>query len=370
MKVLQQERLGNLAVIESRAAQAGQFKSSDTYLGLENLTSGGELVGVGDVVATTLRSNKYIFDQDCVLFGKLRPYLAKVARPAMSGICSTDILVIRPGISLNKDYLYWWLRSPTVIRDATEMSTGATLPRISPKALLDFEIPLPSIAEQQRIAGALDRILAATDRIESSSARQKHLARSLRATLVTAVMDKEDHFANLGEICEIVDRLRRPLTKRDRKPGPIPYYGASGIIDYVEGHIFDEELVLLGEDGAKWGAGDASAFAVTGKAWVNNHAHVLRPNHQVVRTQWLVEYLNAADLTPYITGLTVPKLNQGKMRTIPVPLPNLAVQDAALARIESLADQLSSLEVSAAKQVEGAGLLAGSVLGAAFRGEL
>ena len=104
----------------------------------------------------------------------------------------------------------------------------------------------------------------------------------------------------LGEVVEILDSLRRPITKSDRKPGPYPYYGATGVLDHVEGYIFNEPLVLVGEDGAKWGAGENSAFPVEGKVWVNNHAHVLRPKRDRLTDRFLIEILNEADLMPYI----------------------------------------------------------------------
>lgn len=130
----------------------------------------------------------------------------------------------------------------------------------------------------------------------------------------------------IEEVCEILDRLRKPITKRDRKPGPYPYYGASGILDQVEGYIFDEPLVLLGEDGAKWEAGENSAFPINGKTWVNNHAHVMRPDRERLLDEWLIYYLNFTDLLEYVSGLTVPKLNQKSLKAIPIPLPPLSEQ--------------------------------------------
>jgi type I restriction enzyme S subunit len=125
----------------------------------------------------------------------------------------------------------------------------------------------------------------------------------------------------LGELCEILDNKRKPITKKNRVKGPYPYYGATGVLDHVEGYLFDEDLILIGEDGAKWGAGENTAFSVSGKCWVNNHAHVIRPNRKHVTDAWIIYYLNTTDLSSFITGLTVPKLNQGKLREIPVPLP-------------------------------------------------
>ena len=80
----------------------------------------------------------------------------------------------------------------------------------------------------------------------------------------------------LGELCEVLDSKRKPITKRNRVSGEYPYYGATGILDYVADYIFDEKLILIGEDGAKWGSGENSAFSAEGQYWVNNHAHVIR----------------------------------------------------------------------------------------------
>ena len=130
----------------------------------------------------------------------------------------------------------------------------------------------------------------------------------------------------LDEICEILDKFRKPITKKDRVSGEYPYYGATGIVDYVDDYIFDEKLILVGEDGAKWKSGDNTAFAVERKCWVNNHAHVIRPNRNIVLDNWLIYFLNMSDLTKHITGLTVPKLNQGKLRGILIPIPSLKEQ--------------------------------------------
>lgn len=146
----------------------------------------------------------------------------------------------------------------------------------------------------------------------------------------------------LGDVCDVLDSLRKPITKKDRVAGDVPYYGATGIVDYVRDYIFDERLVLLGEDGAKWGAGEPSAFIVTGKTWVNNHAHVLRV-HSELFDKYLVQYLNYSDLSPSITGVTVPKLNQRRMCDILVPLPPLNIQHEIVERLENELAEADSL---------------------------
>ena len=144
----------------------------------------------------------------------------------------------------------------------------------------------------------------------------------------------------LGDVCEVLDKLRKPITKKHRLSGDIPYYGATGVVDWVADFIFDEKLVLVGEDGAKWAAGDSTAFIIDGKTWVNNHAHVLRPHEGTLLHEWLAYYLTAIDLSPWVTGLTVPKLNQAQLRSIPIPLPPLAEQQRIVAKLDAAFAQI------------------------------
>lgn len=138
----------------------------------------------------------------------------------------------------------------------------------------------------------------------------------------------------LGELVDVLDNLRKPITKGDRKSGKYPYYGSTGIVDYIDDYIFDERLVLVGEDGAKWGYGDSTSFIVEGKYWVNNHAHVLRVKKEKIKDTLLTCLLNYQDLSKYITGVTVPKLNQEKLRSIEIPLPPIEVQEEIVRELE------------------------------------
>lgn len=151
----------------------------------------------------------------------------------------------------------------------------------------------------------------------------------------------------LGELCDVLDSRRKPITKKDRVAGVYPYYGATGILDYVSGWIFDEELVLLGEDGAKWTSGEQSAFKINGKTWVNNHAHVLRPKRDRISDTYLIYNLNFQNLMPYITGTTVPKLNQEKMRSITIPLPPLPEQERIVAKLDKAFEAIDKVKANA-----------------------
>jgi type I restriction enzyme S subunit len=175
----------------------------------------------------------------------------------------------------------------------------------------------------------------------------------------------------LGNLCDILDHKRKPITKRDRIVGEYPYYGATGVLGHVEGYLFDENLVLVGEDGAKWGSAENTAFAVEGKVWVNNHAHVLRPHRISVIDNWLIYFLNHSDLSEFVSGLTVPKLNQGSLREIPIPVPPLPEQQRIVGILDEAFEGIATAKANAEKNLQNAHALFESHLQFVFtqRGE-
>ena len=123
----------------------------------------------------------------------------------------------------------------------------------------------------------------------------------------------------LEDCCEILDSMRVPITASDRKEGPYPYYGANGIQDYVAEYIFDDELVLLAEDGGNFGSKDRPiAYRVSGKCWVNNHAHVLKPK-EGLDVDYLCYSLMFYNVGRMVNGATRPKLTQAAMRQMQIP---------------------------------------------------
>ncbi|WP_456321682.1 restriction endonuclease subunit S [Palaeococcus sp. (in: euryarchaeotes)] len=132
----------------------------------------------------------------------------------------------------------------------------------------------------------------------------------------------------LERVVDIYDNLRVPLSEMERadRKGPYPYCGANGIIDYIDDYIFEGEYILLAEDGGRYGSFEPSAYIMTGKFWVNNHAHVLKAKEGVADNWFILYVLNFLDLTPYVVGSTRKKLNQSHMRKILISLPPLSEQ--------------------------------------------
>ena len=130
-------------------------------------------------------------------------------------------------------------------------------------------------------------------------------------------------YVTLEDISENCDSQRKPVTKGNRNAGKYPYYGASGIVDYVDDFIYDGDYLLISEDGANLVARVTPiAFSITGKNWVNNHAHVLRFNN-IYEQKYVELYLNGIDLSKYISGAAQPKLNQKNLNSIVIPLPSI-----------------------------------------------
>ena len=154
--------------------------------------------------------------------------------------------------------------------------------------------------------------------------------------------DGDVEWKPLGELAENLDSMRKPITSGLREPGSIPYYGASGIVDYVKDYIFDGDYLLVSEDGANLLArSTAIAFSVSGKCWVNNHAHVLKFDSYAER-RYVEYYLNSIDLTPYVTGAAQPKLNKGNLESITIPNPSPEEKS----RIVSILDKFDTLTSS------------------------
>ena len=177
----------------------------------------------------------------------------------------------------------------------------------------------------------------------------------------------------LTKAAECLDNFRKTInaTERAGRNGNVPYYGATGQVGWIDDFLTDEDLVLLGEDGAPFlDLIKDKAYLITGKAWVNNHAHILRSLFGDTGNRYLLHYLNSFNYAGYVNGTTRLKLTRASMDTIPIPLPPLAEQQRIVDRIESLFTKLDEAKQKAQDALNSFETRKAAILHTAFTGEL
>lgn len=142
----------------------------------------------------------------------------------------------------------------------------------------------------------------------------------------TVPMKSLQSYIDEGNIV-ILDSMRKPIKKSKRKNGDIPYYGANGIAGMIDDYIFDEKLLLIGEDGARWASGEDTSIIIEGKSWVNNHAHVLRINEAVLKAEYLQKVINYYDFSYLKSRPNGGKLLQSELRKLEIPNISSDMQD-------------------------------------------
>lgn len=249
--------------------------------------------------------------------------------------------VLKPTNNVLNRYLFHFVKSKEY--KLQECQYGAGIPALAKSTVASLEIPVPPLPVQEEIVRILDNFTELTVELTAEFAARKKQYEYYRDELFRTAKDAEVYYLN--EISENCDNQRKPVTSGNRIAGEYPYYGASGIIDYVDDYIFDGDYLLISEDGANLLARSTPiAFSISGKNWVNNHAHILRFDTYETR-RYVDIYLNSIDLSPYITGGAQPKLNQKNLNKIPIPVPSLAEQQrivGILDRFDTLCNDLTS----------------------------
>ena len=252
----------------------------------------------------------------------------------------------------------------------TVASSSRKDPNITSKDVRNFVIPLPDKDEQEAIAFTLsdiDNLLASLDRL---IAKKRDLKQATMQQLLTGkkrlpgfvreeeyqqtefgLIPKDWEIHPLSQVVDFLDEKRRPVKESERAAmrGSYPYYGASGIVDYVNDYLFDDELILLAEDGENiLSRSTRLVISVSGKIWVNNHAHVLKPGSGF-DLRFLSEYLESLDYSMYNSGTAQPKLNQKTCRDIPVIAPQEEEQAAIAQVLTDMDTELTTLQTRRAK---------------------
>ena len=242
------------------------------------------------------------------------------------------------------DFLYYWLGSNTGQEEIKKITSKSAMPKFNKTEFKKINIPIPSLEEQTRIVGILDTFTSSIENLKQQIAERRKQYEYYRDQLLDLEGKEGVEMKTLPEISKNCDRARKPITSSKRVAGIYPYYGASGIVDYVESYIFDGDYLLISEDGANLVMRTTPiAFSISGKNWVNNHAHVLKFNDLV--TQKYVEiYLNMINLDPWINGAAQPKLNQDNLNRIEIPLPSLEEQSRIVSILDTFEASIANLE--------------------------
>ncbi|QZL00015.1 restriction endonuclease subunit S [Flavobacterium psychrophilum] len=248
--------------------------------------------------------------------------------------------IIRVGKENEPKYFFQLLN--TLLRQTIrDIGSGSNINNLS-GVINDIKIPLPPLDIQQKIVAEIEVLEAKEKKVKEEVEKLKN-----EASNVFNKINSEKKIS-LENIAKNLDSIRKPVTKRYREKGEIPYYGASGIVDYVSDFILDDYVLLISEDGENLKSRTAPiAFTANGKIWVNNHAHILKFEDKA--THKLVEmYINKIDISEYVTGQAQPKLNQQNLNSIKIPLPPLSEQQKIVSEIEKIEAKITTLETEIA----------------------
>ena len=289
----------------------------------------------------------------------LRSFQGGIEYSEYHGICSPAYVILRKRAELSDQFFKPLFKSHSFIQQLTKNLEGLRDGKmISYKQFSELLLPNPTQPEQQKLAECLssvDEVIAAQSRkLDAFKTHKKGLMQELfpregetqpRLRFPEFQNAPEWVVKTLGKVGKNLDNRRVPITANERESGDVPYYGASGIVDFVKDFIFDEDLLCVSEDGANLVARTYPiAFPISGKAWVNNHAHVLWFKNPCMQ-KFVEVYLNSINLGDFITGIAQPKLNKAMLNSIPIPHPTVPEQ-------QCIADGLTSLDNLLAAQTQ------------------
>lgn len=332
-----------------------------------------------DIANKAINPERYIQYGDVLVNSTGTGTLGRVAQvrkmPDEPATVDTHVTIVRPmeGIFYPDFFGYMLVKIENEIISSGEGASGQTeLPRN--KLANSFVVSFPkSIEDQKHIVTILDEAFAGIEKAVANTEKNLTNARELFESYLSSLFWKHSEkwdWKKLADICENLDSKRVPITKSKRISGKIPYYGASGVVDFVNDYLFDEDLLLVSEDGANLLARTYPiAFSISGKSWVNNHAHILRFANS--DTQKFIEYyLNAISLAPYVSGMAQPKLNQKALNSIPVPFPPIWIQREVVKKLDSMSENTKESVKIYEQKLTALAELKQSLLQKAFSGEL
>jgi type I restriction enzyme S subunit len=378
------KKLSEICEIQPNRSEVRRMRcASDmaSFLPMEDLKIGEKFISAVKerTIDDVIKSYTYFAEND-VLLAKITPCFENgklgIVKNLINrvGFGSSEYIVFRTKDSLYNEYLYYYLSREQFRKEGkTRMSGAVGHKRISKDFIEKYEIPIPSLSEQKRIVAILDEAFAAIDKAKNNAEKNLQNSKELFESYLQSVFNAIKTNCSeqkLNDISENLDFKRIPITKNVRINGQYPYYGASGIVDYVSDYIFDGNFLLISEDGANLLARTYPiAFSISGKFWVNNHAHILKFEN-LINQRFVEYYFNSIKLDDYVSGMAQPKLNQTKLNSIPIPYPQLEKQNQLVNKFDSLNIEKNRLAAIYQKKLDDLDELKKSILQKAFNGEL
>jgi type I restriction enzyme S subunit len=324
------------------------------------------------------KSTKNKFNAGDVLYGKLRPYLNKVTFADRPGVCTTEIVPIKPNEAVHGRYLFHWLRHPAFLTYVTEVSHGVNMPRLGTDAGRDAPFVLAPKAEQKRVADKLDTVLTRVDAVNTRLARVAPLLKRFRQSVLAAATS-----GRLTEDWRLDRRLPAPkahelgtiirvssgqglTAKQMVGSGGIPVFGGNGITGYHDQANTVEPTLLIGRVGYYCG----SVHLTPPIAWVTDNALIVRHDPKIVQKNYLFFALQAIDLRQNDSSTAQPVISGQKIYGLLVVLPHFDEQTEIVRRVETLFAFADRLEARLAQAQTAATRLTPALLAKAFRGEL
>lgn len=339
-------QLGEICKQSRESVRPGQ-RHDLRYIGLESIESGSGRFVEGELSKTpeTPSANSFRFGPEHVLYGKLRPYLNKVALPDFEGKCSTEIIPLLPTNKVDRSYLGYFLRSKKTVDLISARTAGARMPRADMDFVLSLSIPLPTLAEQLRIVDILSRA--------ESIVRLRREAQRKAAELVPAIF--LDMFGDpatnpkgwpqkeLGAFCQIIGGSSLPAGETYTnqvggqllmKVSDMNSVGNEVFIRSCKEWVATQRRTYSGVDLGTIVFPKRGAAIATNKKRIATRPTLLdpnlmgvRPDAQVVRSDYLYQWFSAFDLAGISSGTTVPQLNKGDLSPLKVPIPPVGLQE-------------------------------------------
>ena len=283
----------------------------------------------------------------------VRAPVGAVAKSIHNACIGRGVCAIRNNQHSVSNYIYQFLLS--FEKKWVKFEQGSTFTAVNTKDVKSLKLILPPVQEQTKIAAFLT---AVDNKIEQLSKKQELLGEYKKGAMqqifsqaIRFKANDDSEFPDweekkLGDVSDCLDNRRQPLNgaERNQMKGDIPYYGANGIVDYVNDYIFDEELVLLAEDGGNFNDFSSKPIAqkISGKAWVNNHAHILKAKN-IIATDFLFYSLVHKDIRRYIVGGSRAKLNKSDLLSIKTILPPLEEQAKIASFLSSIDNKIEQV---------------------------